>query len=228
MRQVAIGVAVSLNATASQAPINLQSSSVKPPIYLSSIQQAVACTNASPMVATGTVALANGTAVILGGTTAPVGFTFGTVYYVVSASGLTFSLAATVGGAAINSTSTGTAVTAYSPNANLGAGANAPPTSPAVDDESAAADSPFLVGGPGVVSIQSGAAAGTTSFFVEGASDTMNPPGTPGAYTTLASIVGISAPTVLVAVPVLPQYIRTRVVNGGADATFGNAFLLGD
>lgn len=228
MRQVAIGVAVSLNATASQAPINLQSSSTKPPIYLSSIQQAVTCTSASPMVATGTVALANGTAVVLGGTAVPTGFTAGTVYYVVNTAGLTFQLALTVGGAGVNSSSTGTAVTAFSPSANLGAGANAPPTSPAVDDESSAVDSPFIRGGPGVVAIQSGAAAGTTTFLVEGAEDTMAPPGTPGAYTTIGQIVGINAATLLVAVPVLPQYIRTRVINGGADATFGNATLLAD
>lgn len=228
MRVLTIGAAVSLNATASQTPVNLQSSTVKPPIYLSSIQQNVTCTSATPMVATGTVALLNGTAVILGGTAVPTGFTAGTVYYVVNTSGLTFQLAATVGGAAIASSSTGTAVTAYSPSAQLGAGAAAPSTSPAVDDEANVPDSPFLVGDPATVSLQSGAAAGTTTIFVEGADDTMNPPGTPGAYSTLASIVGISVPTILVKIAALPQYIRTRVVNGGADATVANAYLLGD
>lgn len=228
MRAVTIGNGVSLNATASQAPINLQSSQVSPPVYIGSPQQNVTCTNASPMVATGTLALANGTPVVLGGTAVPTGFTAGQVYYVVNTSGVTFQLSATVGGAAINSSSTGTAVTAFSPSANLGLGANAPPTSTAVDDESAAVDSPFIVGGPGVVVAKSQAGAGTTSFIVEGANDSMAPAGTPGAYTAIITIAGVQANQVVAQVASLPQYIRTRVVNGGADATLGYAYLLAD
>src|SRR5579859_7278747 len=69
-------------------------------------------TSASPCVftlsATGfNQSLANRTQVQLSGGTPPGGFTNGTTYYVVNSSGLTFSLAATAGGAPIASTSTG-------------------------------------------------------------------------------------------------------------------------
>jgi hypothetical protein len=78
----------------------------------------VTATNASPCVFTwnGGVAMPfeNGAPIILGGTAAPTGFTAGTVYYAIARSQAagTFELSATQGGAAINSTSTGTAVTA--------------------------------------------------------------------------------------------------------------------
>lgn len=78
--------------------------------------QNVTATNASPCVFTGTIALPNGTIVILGGTAVPTGFTAGTLYYVVNTSALTFQLAASLGGTAINSTSTGTSVTASAPD----------------------------------------------------------------------------------------------------------------
>lgn len=79
--------------------------------------QNVTATNASPCVFTAaTTALPNGTLVILGGTAVPGGFTAGTFYYVVNTVGLTFNLAATLGGTAINSSSTGTAVTASAPD----------------------------------------------------------------------------------------------------------------
>ena len=65
-------------------------------------------TSASPCVFTAAgSAYTNGTAVVLSGGTPPTGFTNGTTYYVVSASGTSFSLAATPGGTAINSSSTG-------------------------------------------------------------------------------------------------------------------------
>jgi hypothetical protein len=76
----------------------------------------VTCTSASPGVFTwsgNTVSV--GDQVVLGGTTVPTGFAAGPTYYVAStsfAAGSTFTLAATVGGTAINATSTGTAVTA--------------------------------------------------------------------------------------------------------------------
>jgi hypothetical protein len=79
----------------------------------SAVTASVTATDASPCVFTWTSnPLVNGQTVILGGTTAPTGFTAGIVYYVVGVSGNNFNLAATLGGAAINSTSTGTAVTA--------------------------------------------------------------------------------------------------------------------
>jgi hypothetical protein len=65
-------------------------------------------TNASPCVFTAAgSSYASGAAVVLSGGSLPAGFTAGTTYYVVSASGTSFSLAATAGGAAINSTSSG-------------------------------------------------------------------------------------------------------------------------
>lgn len=74
---------------------------------------ATTATNASPCVFTGAIpSMANGMPVVLGGSTVPTGFTAGTTYFMVSVSGSTYQLSATFGGAAINSTSTGTAVTA--------------------------------------------------------------------------------------------------------------------
>lgn len=73
--------------------------------------QTYTATNATPCVFTGSgTSFVNGTPVVLSGGSPPAGFTNGTVYYVV-ASGVagagTFELAATLGGAAIASTSTG-------------------------------------------------------------------------------------------------------------------------
>lgn len=64
-------------------------------------------TNGSPCVftATGQVPF-NGTPIVLSGSP-PTGFTAGTIYFVVAQSGSTFELAATLGGAALNSSSTG-------------------------------------------------------------------------------------------------------------------------
>jgi hypothetical protein len=74
-------------------------------------QYAFTCTNASPGVLTApgsgysntqTVVVFNGA-----GATIPAAFTVGTVYYIVSAAGATFSLAATSGGSPINTAGTG-------------------------------------------------------------------------------------------------------------------------
>jgi hypothetical protein len=79
--------------------------------------QNATATSASPCVFTAaTTALTNGTLVFLGGTAVPTGFTAGTLYYVVGASGFTFKLATTLNGTAINSSSTGTAVTVSAPD----------------------------------------------------------------------------------------------------------------
>jgi hypothetical protein len=65
-------------------------------------------TNASPCVFTAAgTAYANGQALTLAGASLPAGFTAGTVYYVTGVSGTSFSLAATTGGTALASTSTG-------------------------------------------------------------------------------------------------------------------------
>ncbi len=96
-------------------------------------------TNASPCVFTAAgSAYANGTEVYLGATSSlPAGFSADTIYYVVDASTDTFSLAATSGGTAINSSSTGSGIyvgtvaqgTRFGPAADPaveGAGAGAP------------------------------------------------------------------------------------------------------
>jgi hypothetical protein len=75
----------------------------------------VTATLASPAVFTAPgSALANGTPVVLSAPPAPQalpgGFTAGTTYYVVSASGATFELAATSGGSALNSSSAGAGI----------------------------------------------------------------------------------------------------------------------
>jgi hypothetical protein len=65
-------------------------------------------TIASPAVVTASISLVNGTPVKLTNTgypsALPTGLVVGTTYYVINASGTTFNLAATVGGAAINTT----------------------------------------------------------------------------------------------------------------------------
>lgn len=64
-------------------------------------------TIASPAVVTTTISLADGEAVMLTTTgTLPTGLTVGTIYYVVNSTGTTFNLAATAGGAAINTSGT--------------------------------------------------------------------------------------------------------------------------
>jgi hypothetical protein len=73
--------------------------------------EGVTCTSASPGVVTAVgYAPVNGDAVSLSytaGGSIPTGLTVGQTYYVVSASGNTFSLSATKGGSAINTSSTG-------------------------------------------------------------------------------------------------------------------------
>jgi hypothetical protein len=94
--------------------------------------QAVTATSASPCVFTlNGHTLVNGNRIRLGGTTLPAGFLTGVDYYVVNALANTFQLSTSIGGTAVNSTSTGTAVTitqypaqlstyAYITNATLG------------------------------------------------------------------------------------------------------------
>jgi hypothetical protein len=80
------------------------------------IVASVTCTNASPGVFTDTAhGMPVNTPVALGGTAVPTGFTAGTIYYVTAANlaANTYSLSATPGGAAINTSSTGTAVSAF-------------------------------------------------------------------------------------------------------------------
>ena len=94
---------------------------------------AFTATDASPCVFTATgSAYANGTQVTLSGTSPPAGFTAGTVYYVVSASGTTFELSATSGGTAINSTSTGSGTVAAALSVVRNTNGNGGGTGPAV------------------------------------------------------------------------------------------------
>jgi hypothetical protein len=71
-------------------------------------------TNATPCVFTAPgSSYSNGTTVVLTAIAAgsiPTGFTGDTIYFVVSASGITFELSATSGGSAINSSSTGAGI----------------------------------------------------------------------------------------------------------------------
>lgn len=85
------------------------------PVYSS----AVTATSASPGVFTwgGNVPFVSGDPVQLSGTAAPSGLTLGTTYYAVNVSGGTFELAATQGGTAINTSSTGTALVATAASA---------------------------------------------------------------------------------------------------------------
>ena len=77
-------------------------------------QYGFTCTNASPGVLTAPgSAYANGQTVVLwdgAGATPPAAFTVGTIYYVVSASGASFSLAATSGGSPIATSDTGAGI----------------------------------------------------------------------------------------------------------------------
>jgi hypothetical protein len=183
----------------------------------------VSCPTASPGVFTGGY-LPNTTPVTLlaqaGSPTAaaPGGFTYGTLYYVINTnqSAGTFQLSATSGGSAINATSAAVAtlVASLVPVAQYAIGFGP--------------GSPFLPGYAAVLSLSSTATAATTSVIFEGADDTMNPPGTPGTYSTLASIAGVSAGEVLAEIRKLPQYVRFRVVNGGADTGVGSAYLIGN
>jgi hypothetical protein len=77
-------------------------------------QYGFTCTNASPGVLTAPgSSYGNGQTVVLwdsAGAVIPAAFTVGTIYYVVSASGSAFSLAATSGGSAINTSGAGAGV----------------------------------------------------------------------------------------------------------------------
>jgi hypothetical protein len=119
-----LGVAIASDQSA--VPVTaLNSDSITNPTTVltrsaSATSAAVTATNASPCVFTWTGnPIVNGQGVYLTGTAVPTGFTAGTTYFAVGVSGNTFQLSATLGGTAINSTSTGTAVTAtleYKPN----------------------------------------------------------------------------------------------------------------
>lgn len=217
MRAFLIASAVDLSASASTSPKNLQSSRQNPPIYLTGRRQNVTATSASPAVFTAAdIALPNGTPVRLDGIP-PTGFTAGVTYYVVATSGLTFELSATVGGSAINSSSTGTGVVAESLY-NAGTGANNG------YDEAAAPGFAFTPGNSVVLSINSGASQAGTVLAVSQADEDPASPGNPGAYTTTASVTGVSGEQFFNIV--LKQFIRVTVTTAASEAGLGRATLL--
>lgn len=219
-RQFSIATAVDLAVTANTAAKNLQSSRLNPSIYESGVRQNVTATSASPAVFTAAdVGLPNGAPVILDGTP-PTGFTAGTIYYVVAANvgAKTFQLSATSGGAAINSSSTGTGVVAQSVY-NTGTGANNG------YDEAAAPGFPFTPGNSAVLNIDSGAGQAGTVMAVQTADEDPTSPGNPGAYTTIASVTGVSVPQYFQIV--LKQFIRVAVTTAASEAGTGAATLIG-
>ncbi len=88
-------------------------------------------TIANPGVLSTSLNLTNGTALVLNTTGAlPTGLLVGTIYYVVNVAGTQFSLSATFGGSAINTTGTQTGVHSFSPRGialtSLGGGSSVP------------------------------------------------------------------------------------------------------
>jgi hypothetical protein len=76
-------------------------------VLLNSLGGTVSFTNASPTVVTSTILYTEGAALQFSGGSLPTGVTAGTTYYVFEVNGLTFKLL-TAGGAAVNTTSSGT------------------------------------------------------------------------------------------------------------------------
>jgi hypothetical protein len=76
-------------------------------VLLNSLGGTVSFTNASPTVVTSTILYTEGAALQFSGASLPTGVSAGTTYYVFEVNGLTFKLL-TAGGAAVNTTSTGT------------------------------------------------------------------------------------------------------------------------
>ena len=76
-------------------------------VALNTLGGTVSFTNASPTVVTSTILYTEGAALQFSGGSLPTGITAGTTYYVFEVNGLTFKLL-TAGGAAVNTTSTGT------------------------------------------------------------------------------------------------------------------------
>lgn len=222
MRAYNFATGIDLATTADGTAVNMQSSLVKPSVYLKGVIQAVTATSASPAVFTAAAtALPNGTPVTLGGTAAPAGFTAGTTYYVVASGtggALKFKLAATVGGAAINSSDTGTAVVA---NAMVDYGSGAV----GGYDEDGKQGFPFTPGNSVVVAIQSAADHAGTSVALQGADPNASDPTIAGSYVDLARVSGISTATRMFNV-VLKQFLRWDVVADGAEGANVAAIIL--
>lgn len=218
MRAYNFASGLDLATTAHGGEVNLQSSLVKPPMYLKAVTQNVTATSASPAVFTAAdVAVPNGSPVILGGDTAPTGFTAGVTYYAVASGtggALKFKLSATRGGAAINSSDTGTAVTAQ---AMIDYGTNAGSIVAYIEDGKPGFQ--FSPGNSVVVAIDSAADHAGTTVALQGADPDATDPTVAGSYSDLFRVSGISTATQLANV-VLKQFLRWDVVadvSEGAD-----------
>lgn len=156
--------------------------------------EGVTCTSASPGVVTAPgYAPTNGDAVSLSftsGGSIPTGLTVGTTYYVVSASGNTFSLSATKGGSAINTSSTGANLVLH-----------------LLSNQVDGVPLPFKPGNTVVVVNLSGG-----TLVLQGANDSntgYGVPGGPGSWNTIVSV-----PTVSIALATL-SYDWIRVSTSG-------------
>jgi hypothetical protein len=120
--------------------------------------QTVTITIASPGVVTSSFALPNGTPITLTTTGAlPTGLVVGTTYFVVNSSGTTFNLAATLGGAAINTSGSQSGVQSIASSAGTGAVATqvivstGAITSVTLPDNPASVVNGTIVGGSGYI-----------------------------------------------------------------------------
>jgi hypothetical protein len=138
-----------------------------------------------------------------------------TVYYVVASSGQTIQLAATLGGAAINTTSASTATLPTTVYDVTGMNLGGPEASGEIGAVGSAPQFPFAEGDNTILALQASfLALNFTTFFIEGANDAVGTPDVPGtAWTVLGSATqaGVGTlPEQLLNIT-LPQYIRVRV-----------------
>lgn len=150
----------------------------KAPLPFGDPLEGVTCTSAAPGVVTAPgYAPTNGDAVAFSftaGGSIPTGLTVGTQYWVVGASGNTFNVAATKGGAAITTSSTGANLVLHM-----------------ISGQVDGVTQPFKPGATAVVLNLSGG-----TLVLQGASDSnvgYGVPGGPGSYSTIVSVAAGSA-----------------------------------
>ena len=188
------------------------------------------CTSASPGVFTlalnSSAVLANGRAVKLGGTI-PAGLKKNTVYYVVATSTNTFELAATLGGTAINTTSTSTAGSPTTVYDVTGMSLGNAEFSGETGNVNLSPDSPFLETDFSVLVAEAAfLASNFVTFNIQTANDVAGAPDVPGAWTNAASLTqaGLGSPPAQYLNVVLQQYVRVQVavVTDKASGTTGS------
>lgn len=216
MRAYNFASGIDLATTADGDAVSIQSSLISPAVYIKGVgPQVVVVTDGSTeaIFTAADVGIPDGSPVTLDGTAAPTGFVFGTTYYAVGADvgAKTFNLSLTKGGAAIDYTAAGTAVTAQA-MVNYGTG----PETAGGFDEDAKPGFQFTPGNSVVVAIQSAADHAGTSVSLQGADPSANDPTIAGSYTTLATVAGISTATQLFNV-VLKQFLRWSVTADAAE-----------